>query len=201
MSRPGQRSSNLLISLAKSYGRDLKHWFGGLTTRYAAGAGLLAAGVVLLLVAAGVAIYAWWDELVPRGRPALLRGNPTRLQDQRVPGFSLPGLVGPGFEARDLLTARKPIVVKFWVIGSNRNMPAKVPANTAPSGVCAKLKTMPLPSAPGSSGLGRQPPITPRCRSRMSIPFSRVPNQISPLASSKMLLMLGLDKLAGRAGL
>jgi hypothetical protein len=63
MSRPGQRSSNLLISLAKSYGRDLKHWFGGLTTRYAAGAGLLAAGVVLLLVAAGVAISAGFHAL------------------------------------------------------------------------------------------------------------------------------------------
>ena len=63
MSRPGQRSSNLLISWAKSYGRDLKHWFGGLTTRYAAGAGLLAAGVVLLLVAAGVAISAGFHAL------------------------------------------------------------------------------------------------------------------------------------------
>jgi len=63
MSRPGQRSSNLLIALVKSYGRDLKHWLGGLTTRYAAGAGLIAAGVVLLLVAAGVAISAGFHAL------------------------------------------------------------------------------------------------------------------------------------------
>jgi len=63
MSRPGQRSSNLFIALVTSYGRDLKHWLGGLTTRYAAGAGLLTAGVVLLLVAAGVAISAAFHAL------------------------------------------------------------------------------------------------------------------------------------------
>jgi hypothetical protein len=63
MSRPGQRSSNLLVALVKSYGGDLKHWLGGLTTRYAAGAGLIAAGVVLLLVAVGIAISAGFHAL------------------------------------------------------------------------------------------------------------------------------------------
>ena len=63
MSRPGQRSSNLLVALVKSYGRDLKHWLEGLTTRYAAGAGLLAVGIVLLLAAAGVAISAGFHAL------------------------------------------------------------------------------------------------------------------------------------------
>jgi len=63
MSRPGRQSSNLFIALIKSYGRDLKHWLGGLTTRYAAGAGLLAAGVVFLVVAAGIAISACFHTL------------------------------------------------------------------------------------------------------------------------------------------
>ena len=72
-------------------------------------------GVLAVLLAAGIAVYAFWDEFVPPATtPPALRGSPTRLQDQRVPGFSLPGLVGQGFEARDLLTRRKPIVVKFW---------------------------------------------------------------------------------------
>ena len=63
MSRPGQRSSNLLIALVKSYGRDLKHGLRGLTTRYAAGAGLLGSGVLFLVVAAGVAISAAFHAL------------------------------------------------------------------------------------------------------------------------------------------
>ncbi len=72
-------------------------------------------GVLAVLLAAGIAVYVFWDEFVPRpATPAALRGSPTRLQDQRVPGFTLPGLVGQGFETRDLLTRRKPIVVKFW---------------------------------------------------------------------------------------
>ena len=72
-------------------------------------------GVLAVLLAGGIAAYVYWDEFVPRpATPPALRGSPTRLQDQRVPGFSLPGLVGPGFEARDLLTRRRPLVVKFW---------------------------------------------------------------------------------------
>jgi cytochrome c biogenesis protein CcmG/thiol:disulfide interchange protein DsbE len=76
---------------------------------------LLVLGALVALAAAGIAAYAWWDVLMPRGGlPPISRGTPTRLLDQRVPGFSLPGLVGPGFEARHLMTSRKPIVVKFW---------------------------------------------------------------------------------------
>ena len=63
MNRPGQPSSNLLIALVRSYGRDLKHWLGGLTTRYATGAGLLASGLVFLVVAVGVAISAAFHAL------------------------------------------------------------------------------------------------------------------------------------------
>jgi cytochrome c biogenesis protein CcmG/thiol:disulfide interchange protein DsbE len=75
----------------------------------------IALGVLVALAAAGIAAYAWWDVLVPQsGRPIPVRGDPSRLLGQRVPGFSLPGLVGPGFEARHLMTSRKPIVVKFW---------------------------------------------------------------------------------------
>jgi cytochrome c biogenesis protein CcmG, thiol:disulfide interchange protein DsbE len=72
-------------------------------------------GALVVVVALGIAIYAYWDILVPRpSQPVAQRGSFTRLQDKRVPGFSLPGLVGPGFEARDLLTSKKPILVKFW---------------------------------------------------------------------------------------
>ncbi len=72
-------------------------------------------GVLAVLLAAGSALYAYWDSLVPQPhQPAALRGSPTRLLDKRVPGFLLPGLVGRGFEARDLLAAKKPMVVKFW---------------------------------------------------------------------------------------
>ena len=75
----------------------------------------IALGVLAVLLAAGIAAYMFWDEFVPRpSTPPALRGSPTRLQDQRVPGFSLPGLVGQGFQARDLLTRRRPLVVKFW---------------------------------------------------------------------------------------
>jgi len=63
MSRPSQPSSNLLLRLVRSYGHDLKHWLGGLTTHYAAGAGLVATGVVFLVVAAGVAISAGFHTL------------------------------------------------------------------------------------------------------------------------------------------
>jgi len=72
-------------------------------------------GVLAVLLAAGAAVYAYWDILVPpTGRPAVPRGSPTWLLDKRVPGFSLPGLVGPGFAARDLLAAKRPMLVKFW---------------------------------------------------------------------------------------
>ena len=63
MNRSGQQSSNLLLTLARSYSRDLKHWLGVLTTRYAAGAGLLAAGVVFLIIAAGIATSAAFHAL------------------------------------------------------------------------------------------------------------------------------------------
>lgn len=72
-------------------------------------------GVLALLGTAGVLLFAFWDDLVPpSNRPAALRGSPTRLQDQRVPGFTLPGLVGPGFDARDLLLSKRPLLIKFW---------------------------------------------------------------------------------------
>ena len=72
-------------------------------------------GVIVVLVAAGIGVYAFWDEFVPPSHtPAAMRGSPTRLQDKRVPGFTLPGLVGQGFTARDLMTSRRPILVKFW---------------------------------------------------------------------------------------
>jgi len=72
-------------------------------------------GVLAVLLAAGIAVYAFWNDLVPRpNTPPALRGSPTPLQDKRVPGFSLPGVVGPGIQARDLLTRRRPLVVKFW---------------------------------------------------------------------------------------
>ena len=75
----------------------------------------IAIGVLAVLLAAGLAIYAFWDDLVPRpSAPPQLRGSPTPLQGRRVPGFSLPGLVGQGIQARDLLTRRRPVVVKFW---------------------------------------------------------------------------------------
>jgi cytochrome c biogenesis protein CcmG, thiol:disulfide interchange protein DsbE len=75
----------------------------------------IALGVVVALLAAGIAAYAWWDVLMPdTGRPPAVRGSRHPLMNQRVPGFSLPGLVGPGFEARDLMTSRRPLVVKFW---------------------------------------------------------------------------------------
>lgn len=63
MSRPNQPSSNLPIALVRSYGRDLKHWLGSLTTHYAVAAGLLTAGVVFLVAAAGVAISASFHAL------------------------------------------------------------------------------------------------------------------------------------------
>ena len=63
MNRSGQQSSNLLLTLARSYSRDLKHWLGVLTTRYAAGAGLLASGVVFLIIAAGIATSAAFHAL------------------------------------------------------------------------------------------------------------------------------------------
>ena len=72
-------------------------------------------GVLAVLLAAGIGIYAYCDILIgqPRQQTAF-GGSATRLQDKRVPGFLLPGLVGPGFETRDLLGAGRPIVVKFW---------------------------------------------------------------------------------------
>ena len=72
--------------------------------------------VVLAVVGAvGIAAYAYRDLLLPQSQlPAAAQGSPTRLQDRRVPGFALPGLVGPGFEARELLVSKKPILVKFW---------------------------------------------------------------------------------------
>ncbi len=72
-------------------------------------------GVLAAMGTAGLLLFAFWDELVPpSNRPAALRGSPTQLQDQRVPGFTLPGLVGPGFDARDLLLAKRPVLIKFW---------------------------------------------------------------------------------------
>lgn len=71
--------------------------------------------VLALLGVAGFGLYSYREALIP---PSMLqesaRGGNTRLQDKRVPGFSLPGLVGPGFEARDLLTSKKPMLVIFW---------------------------------------------------------------------------------------
>ena len=75
---------------------------------------VVVAAVVALLVA-GIGIYVWWDRLVPpSGQVSMQYATPTRLQDKRVPGFSLPGLIDRGFEARDLLFAKKPTIVKFW---------------------------------------------------------------------------------------
>ena len=72
-------------------------------------------GLLAVLLAGGIGVYAYWDVLMgqPRQQSAF-RGSPTRLQDKRVPGFQLAGLVGRGFETRDLLSAGKPVVVKFW---------------------------------------------------------------------------------------
>jgi len=71
--------------------------------------------VLVVLAAAGIAFISYWDVLVPQPHQlASPRGSPTRLLDKRVPGFTLPGLVGPGFAARELLTANKLMVVKFW---------------------------------------------------------------------------------------
>ncbi len=71
--------------------------------------------VLVLLGAAALGAYMYRDVLLPPGGGEVAPGGTkTRLQDQRVPGFSLPGLVGPGFEARDLLTRRKPVLIKFW---------------------------------------------------------------------------------------
>ena len=72
-------------------------------------------GLFAMLSAAGFGVYAYWDVLMgqPRQQGAS-RGDPSPLMDKRVPGFSLPGLVGQGLETRDLLVAGKPIVVKFW---------------------------------------------------------------------------------------
>ncbi|MCC6716432.1 MAG: redoxin family protein [Acetobacteraceae bacterium] len=71
--------------------------------------------VLSVLSAAGGALYAYWGVLMPPSmQPAPGRGDATPLLDKRVPGFALPGLIGPGFEARDLLTTRRPVLVKFW---------------------------------------------------------------------------------------
>jgi len=71
--------------------------------------------LLLVLGGAGAGLYFYRGELVRAVAPqAPLAGSPTRLKDRRVPGFSLPGLVGQGFEARDLLAAKKPMVIKFW---------------------------------------------------------------------------------------
>lgn len=68
-----------------------------------------------LLGAAGGVGYAYWDVIVPGPRRAPIPvGTPTKLDGKRVPGFALPGLVGEGFAARDLITAKRPILVKFW---------------------------------------------------------------------------------------
>jgi hypothetical protein len=63
MSRSGQLSSNLLLALVRSYSQDLKHWLKGLTARYATGTGLLASGVVFLVIGAGIATSAAFHAL------------------------------------------------------------------------------------------------------------------------------------------
>jgi len=71
--------------------------------------------VLVLLGAAGGGLYAYWDVLVPRANTVVAgQGSPSRLLGARVPGFYLPGLLGEGFAARDLITGRQPRLVKFW---------------------------------------------------------------------------------------
>jgi cytochrome c biogenesis protein CcmG/thiol:disulfide interchange protein DsbE len=72
--------------------------------------------VVAVVLAGGIGLFMYWDVFVPPSTqlPAQMRGSSTKLADKRVPGFSLPGLVGPGFEAAALMTSKKPILVKFW---------------------------------------------------------------------------------------
>lgn len=71
--------------------------------------------VLVLLGAAGTGTIVYWDAIVSgSSQPTNLRGSPTRLESQRVPGFALPGLLGQGFAARDLITSKQPILVKFW---------------------------------------------------------------------------------------
>lgn len=71
--------------------------------------------MLLIVAGAGGALYYYRAALLWEvNQIAPLQGSPTRLHDRRVPGFTLPGLVGPGFEARNLLGARKPMVIKFW---------------------------------------------------------------------------------------
>lgn len=71
--------------------------------------------VMALLGAAGFGTYFYWDGLVPpAGEEPGLRGTPTRLLDGRVPGFALPGLLGPGIAARDLINGRRTVLVTFW---------------------------------------------------------------------------------------
>jgi cytochrome c biogenesis protein CcmG/thiol:disulfide interchange protein DsbE len=71
--------------------------------------------VLVLLGAGALAAFMYREVLLPpSGHELAAGGMPTRLKDKRVPGFSLPGLVGPGFEARDLLTRKRPILIKFW---------------------------------------------------------------------------------------
>jgi cytochrome c biogenesis protein CcmG/thiol:disulfide interchange protein DsbE len=71
--------------------------------------------VLAVLLAVGGALYAYRGILIPPSmQPTPQRGSPTPLLNKRVPGFTLPGLVGSGFETRDLLGARKPILIKFW---------------------------------------------------------------------------------------
>ncbi len=71
--------------------------------------------VLAVIVAAATALAAWWDVLVPQPvTPVALQGSATRLQDRRVPGFSLPGLIGPDLSAGELINSRRPRVVKFW---------------------------------------------------------------------------------------
>ncbi len=73
----------------------------------------LAALIVAIAIGAGAYVYR--DVLLGQPNQQVLpRGSPTRLLGERVPGFTLPGLVGPGFQTRDLLRSGVPRVVKFW---------------------------------------------------------------------------------------
>ncbi len=42
------------------------------------------------------------------------RGVPSVLDNKRVPGFNLPGLIGPGFSGPDLYDRHRPVLINFW---------------------------------------------------------------------------------------